>query len=112
MWVAIAYDPGDGRYISEGWWKLNACGGCANLGTYSLLNVWYYAHNRGSSRVVEGDDLFCTNSPEAFRIDNQAACRLRPDLWDTKGFRSVVLRGANFTSNIRGSAGNGAVCID
>lgn len=112
MWVAIAYDPGNGRHISEGWWKLNACGGCADLGSYNLRNVWYHAHNRNSSRVVAGDDLFCTNSPEAFTIDNQAVCHLRPGEWDTKGFRSVILRGENFTSNITGSAANGGVCID
>jgi uncharacterized membrane protein len=25
MWVAIAYDPGNGRHVSRGWWRLNAC---------------------------------------------------------------------------------------
>ncbi len=112
MWVAIAYDPGNGRHVSEGWWKLNSCGGCASLGSYDVRNVWYHAHNKGSSRVIEGNDLFCTSSPKAFRIGNQAACHRRPTSLDTTGFRSVVLSGTNFTSNIRGRAANGAVCID
>ena len=111
MWVAIAYDPGNGRHVSEGWWKLNSCGGCASLGSYDVRNVWYYAHNKGSSSVIEGNDTFCTNPRDAFTLGNQAACRRRPHL-EVKGFRSVVLRGTNFTSNIRGRAANGAVCID
>jgi uncharacterized membrane protein len=113
MWVAIAYDPGNGRHVSRGWWRLNACGGCATIGNYNVLGVWYHAHNRDRSRRVEGDDLFCTSSPMAFNLDNQAACRVPTNRsLAFLGFRSVVLRGSTFTSSITGRAANGSMCID
>jgi len=109
MWVAIAFDPGNGRHVSQGWWKLAPCGGCASVGSYSVRGVWYHAHNQGSSRVVEGNDRFCTNSGR-FRITNQVACRRAGAA--VRGFTSVALTGSTHTSNINGRAANGRVCID
>ena len=112
MWAAIAFDSGGGKYVSQGWWKLAACGGCASVGSFNLRGVWYRAHNQNSTRLIEGNDLFCT-AQSAFRIDTQQACHMPGEhSLSAEGFRPVTLSAKTFTSNIDGSADSGAVCFD
>jgi uncharacterized membrane protein len=113
MWVAIAYDRGDGVYYSEGWWKLAGCGGCKGMGNYALKQVWYRAESRGGSRVVEGDTLFCVHDTNSFKIDSHRTCGIgKRSQMVKRGFTAVTLTARNFTSNITGRSASGRVCID
>jgi len=114
MYVAIAYDKGDGVKISQGWWKLRGCGGCKSFGDFKIKGVWYRAENRSGGRLIEGNDLFCVHESNAFKLDTGHSCGLggKSKSLSRKGFRFVTLSAKNFTSNIEGKSDSGKVCID
>src|SRR5437879_4942628 len=62
--VAVAYVNPRGGFISEGWWKVGACGGCKlvvlSTETSDPHNVFYHAH--GGGNVWEGESRFCTKN--------------------------------------------------
>lgn len=118
MSVAIAYDPGNGHHVSQGWYKLRACGGCKNFGDFKIKGVWYRAESKTGARVVEGDDLFCVHTSTAFKLgrpNDRGECSVKSGPGAKllkKRFKFVRLKTKNFTSNIIGKGAKGQVCID
>lgn len=106
--VAVAYVNPAGGFISEGWWTLNACGGCARVvlrsETSDPNHVFFRAESDGVR--VEGNSRFCVGrSP--FRMNGRGQCR------DVRGFRQAAVDlDRNFTTNINPPGGAGRRCID
>ena len=115
--VSVAYDPGNGQYVSKGYYKLAACGGCAGIGTFAVRGVWYRATTQNGTPRIEGDDLFCVHLTTRFQLGRpnaQGKCSVSTSPNSplvVRGFRAVTLTGAAHTSNIVGGV-NGRVCID
>ncbi len=109
MRVAIAYVNPAGGFISEGWWTLRSCGGCATVllreETSDPRNVFYRAEGRDGS-LIEGTSQFCVGrSP--FKMNGQGNCN------DRRGFlHKEIDLDRGWTSNITGRSGSGSVCID
>ena len=108
-YVAIAYvNPQDVGFISKGWWKVRACGGCStvlSMGTTSdPRNVFYRAEFDDGS-VIEGDSMFCASESE-FRKRSTARCS------DRRAFLHKEINLENWTTNLVGRSASGRQCID
>jgi uncharacterized membrane protein len=106
MRVAIAYVNPRGGFISEGWWTVRACGGCATVlqtkDTSDHRNVFYHAEGGG---VIEGSSVFCVgNSP--FKLNGKGSCAVK------KRFLHKEINLRSHTTNITGRSASGRVCID
>jgi uncharacterized membrane protein len=116
--VAIAYDPGNGRHVSKGWFVLKACGGCRDFGNFSVTGVWYRAEGANYEPRIEGNDIFCLHKTNAFSLgapNREGRCSVSRNPNSpvvARGFRAVRLTAQNFTTNITGKAPSGRVCID
>ena len=108
--VAIAYINNQG-YISEGWWRLNACGECNTVlssgETSDPYNVFYRAELAGGNDpVIDGDSYFCV-STGAFTMLGKGDCS------DKRAFRHKEIDiSGNYTTNITGRSASGRVCYD
>jgi uncharacterized membrane protein len=107
--VAIAYvNPRGGGFLSEGWWELRPCGGCATVLQASTTsdpdNVFLRVEGPGG--VIEGSSIFCVGKTP-FTTFGKGRCA------DKRAFehKQINIRG-NFTTNIRGRSASGRVCID
>lgn len=113
--VAIVYSAGDARnYISKGWWKLRACGGCAVVYNGNLPIRGTFLRGEGAKGAVwEGDNLFCT-SESRFEIPNanadEATCRHRGH--DMKAFELHVIKSEDFTTTLSNTRPGAVRCID
>src|SRR5262245_17924321 len=79
--VAIAYAiPGSFRVLSEGWWTLRGCGGCAVVlkksDTSDPKTVFLRAENSKGQAVVEGRTQFCV-ARHRFTIKGNDNCKGR-----------------------------------
>src|SRR5215468_10982842 len=64
MTVAIAYSNSFGQIITEGWWTIRACGGCATVvgaekarALPDKRNAYLYAHV-GNTPTIHGAESF------------------------------------------------------
>ena len=112
--AVIAYNLGDGRqYITQGWWRLGACGGCKTVlsGNIPLKGVFLRAE--GASSNVEGNNLFCVKRTP-FEMPNanasESSCRARGG--EELAFSMQTITAARFTTTLHGAPGNKAHCID
>lgn len=110
--VSIAYvNPGSrGGFISEGWWKLRACGGCAMVlkrdETSDPRNVFLHVENTDGVVVTSGNSRMCTASFKHTIVGNDNCVKRGfKDGW-YKHLDSVNLD-KRHTTNIRGPG-----CID
>lgn len=114
MDIAIAYvNPGSrGGFISEGWWGLNACGGCATVlmrhETSDPRNVFLYAHNKGNA-IVTGSSRMCRMNPKHTIIGNDRC--VQRGFQDGYYQRISVNMDKRWTTNITPSPGTPG-CID
>ncbi|MFL5279973.1 MAG: DUF1036 domain-containing protein [Rhodopila sp.] len=73
MSVAIAYvDSAHGGFISQGWWQLRECGGCATVmssGQTGDPNVFFRAEGSEGTEF-SGGDHFCVSGSEPFKYRN------------------------------------------
>jgi uncharacterized membrane protein len=106
MVISIAYVDPRGGFLSEGSWRLRACGGCATVlqrnQTSDPNNVFFRADGLDGF-LIDGNDAFCVgNSP--FKLSGKGHCQ-------KKGFRHVnVNLDKNWTTNITGSSSSGRKC--
>lgn len=110
--VAIAYLDKQNRWVSEGWWNLQRCGGCArvmDLSQTDAADQFYRAISSSGLERVSGGDRFCV-SPQRFTVPNRGQC---PAGFSAAGFRRVKVEYSdrNHTSNINPAPG-GPVCMD
>jgi uncharacterized membrane protein len=111
VYVAIAYDRGDGTYVSQGWWKLNPCGGAKIVhgGRFPVSGAFLYAENADRSMVWTGDTLFCVTD-DKFMISRGGNCERRG--YRTAAFRLHNITSDSFTTTLNGRASSGSVCFD
>ncbi|MGH6795011.1 MAG: DUF1036 domain-containing protein [Methylocella sp.] len=60
------------EFLSEGWWPLNACGGCAKVllqkDTSNYVEAYLHAEIDGGPEFIGGPYKFCVNTTEPFKI--------------------------------------------
>ena len=64
--MAIAYFGKGEKFVSEGWWALQPCGGCTQVMNHSKtdrLNVYYRAVSAGGDQRIGGDTNFLRDFP-------------------------------------------------
>ena len=114
--VAIAYHDGANGWMTEGWWELGSCGGCASVMDHSKTdgtNVFLRAVTPTGLGRLEGAARFCVSDhakgapPWTGRSGKSCGKG-----YVSAGFsKHVVDTDKNFTTNIRGKVA-GKVCID
>jgi uncharacterized membrane protein len=113
--VAIVYDLGDARqYISKGWWRVLANGGCRVVYNGNLPRTGVFLRGEGAQGSVwAGDNLFCT-SQARFEIPhanvNERTCRARGQ--DMKAFGLHTITSDNFTTTLRSNTQSRSHRID
>ena len=69
--VAIAYNGAGGEFVSQGWWSLNACGGCAQVLTQQQTTRYdqvYLRAEAGGTEALGGQYPYCVDaSPFKYR---------------------------------------------
>lgn len=113
MDVAVAYVNPAGGFISEGWWTLQYCGGCATVmrSTETSDHADLFFHARGKGRVMDGETRFCTKGG-AFKIGDHANCQERGlTATSFQHTTSKVTAGGTHTTLLTGNV-PGRVCID
>jgi hypothetical protein len=115
--VAIAYFHTSEQWLSEGWWTLRACGGCArvmDLAKTDRVNQFFRAVTPNGVERVGGDRRFCVSSHAkgAPPWTGRSGAKCGGD-YVSAGFRlqKVEFSDENFTTNITGKV-SGKVCID
>jgi uncharacterized membrane protein len=108
--VAAAWVNPRGGFISEGWWKIRACGGCETVVLSSETSDPhnYFFHGHGGGLRWEGRDRFCTTA-RRFKIVGHQNCAGRG--FNVTGFRHVTSTSGNVTQTLSGRSRSG-VCID
>ena len=112
--AVVVYPIGDGRqYASQGWWRLNACGGCATVFSGSLPVKGVFLRAEGASGNVEGANLFCAKRT-AFRMPNanvdERTCRSLGG--ELMAFTMHTISAARFTTTLSGAPNSRTHCID
>jgi uncharacterized membrane protein len=113
--VAIVYSMNDaGHYISKGWWRVPACGGCKVVYSGDLpIKGTFLRGESEKGAVWEGENLFCT-SQSRFEIANanvsEKTCKARGQ--DMKAFQMHTIKNDNFTTTLRDSRPGARHCID
>jgi uncharacterized membrane protein len=113
--LAIAYSNSFGQIVTEGWWEVGACGGCAIVIGRDLAcqlpdksNAYLHADLVGNEvTVIRGTENFCV-SKERFKINSSASpgCTIR------QSFRSESINlNRDWTTNITGKGRSGNVCF-
>lgn len=114
--VAIAYHDGANGWLTEGWWSLNACGGCTRVMKHSQTdgtNVFFRAVTPKGDERVGGSTRFCVSS----HASGAPPWTGRSGKTCGKGYVSggfskhVVDTEKDFTSKITGKVA-GKTCID
>jgi uncharacterized membrane protein len=117
--VAIGYLHTSGQWLSEGWWTIRSCGGCAqvmNLAKTDQVRQYFRAETTGGSERVGGSTRFCVSNRSSgqppFTVGRASQCRGN---YVSVGFRAQDVEWAdrNFKTNINPQPGSGGrVCID
>ena len=114
--LAIAYSNSFGQIVTQGWWEVGPCGGCATVIGSNLAgqlpdksNAYLHADVVGSDvTVIQGTENFCV-SKQRFTINSSASpgCPVR------QSFRSEPINlNRDWTTNIAGRGRSGNVCLD
>jgi len=106
MVVSIAYIDPSGGFLSEGSWRLRACGGCVTVlqrtQTSDPNNVFFRAHGLDGF-LIDGDHEFCVGE-SPYKLSNTNRCQ-------KKGFRQIrVNLDKSWTTNITGKSSSGRRC--
>jgi len=113
--IAIGYPAVSAQILTEGWWTIGGCGGCAIVMDARTANqlpdkttTYLRAEFNDGSGSVEGDENFCVDA-NAFHINSTAS----PGCNDMRSFRTQQVNlNKNHTTNITGRGRSGQVCID
>jgi uncharacterized membrane protein len=108
--VAIARGAANG-YVSEGWWKIGACGCKTVLSGDVPVTGAFLRGVSSSGRVFAGETLMCVRRGGPFTLANAESerhCRGGDRCFETFGFHS--LKKPRFTTNLTGAGGGR--CID
>ena len=114
--VAIAYHDGPNGWLTEGWWGLNPCGGCARVMNHSQTdgtNVFLSAVTRDGSARVDGEARFCVSdhAKGAPPWTGRSGKTCGPG-YVSRGFaKQVIDTEKDFTTNVRGNTSS-ARCVD
>jgi uncharacterized membrane protein len=122
LYVAIAYLHTSNQWLSQGWWSLRACGGCANvmdLSNTDRVNQYFRAVTPAGVERIGGGNRFCVSSrglgaPGApFTGRSGPDCGKRGGGYLLAGFRlqAVEYSDRNFKTDITGTV-PGKRCID
>lgn len=111
--VAVGYSNSFGQILTNGWWTVQACGGCATVVGSDLANqlpdkrnAYLHAH-AGGADVIEGDENFCVSGNE-FSLNSSAS----PHCGSRRSFRQVPIDlNKAWTTNITGRSVSGRVCF-
>jgi uncharacterized membrane protein len=109
--IGIAYvNPGSGGgFISEGWWTINRCHGCATVllrhETSDPRNVFLFAEDKNGTSWVSGDSRMCNISAK-HKIVGNGNCGKR-GLKEGHYKHTLVDLDKQWTTNIDGKG-----CID
>jgi uncharacterized membrane protein len=110
--AVIAYSDGR-QYISKGWWRLGACGGCKTVLSGNIPIKGVFLRAEGASSTVEGTELFCAKRT-AFEMPNanadDRACRARGG--EQMAFSLHKLTSGRFTTTLHGAPNSRTHCID
>ncbi len=106
MLISIAYVDPRGGFLSEGSWRLRACGGCQTVlqrnQTSDPQNVFFRADGFDGF-LIDGDDNFCVGE-SPFKLSSRNRCQ-------RKGFRQVQVNlDKNWTTRITGKSSSGRRC--
>jgi len=111
--VAIGYLDRSDRWTSEGWWTLNACGGCKMVMERSKTNnrtVYFRAETMNGVQRNFGPTMFCTSN-RAYTIRDTRDCERRG--YSRAGFMEANMKGGGkYTTDILPPPGPGPRCID
>jgi len=108
--VAIARGAANG-YVSEGWWKIGACGCAVVLSGNVPVTGAFLRGVSASGRVFAGESLMCVKRRGPFELahaESERQCRGGDRSFENFGLHS--LNKPRFTTNLTGSGG--ARCID
>ena len=115
--VAIAYLHTSDQWLSEGWWTVKACGGCAqvmNLSKTDRVNQFFRAVTPVGEERVGGSHRFCVSSHAkgAPPWTGRSGPRCGGD-YVSAGFalQAVESQDRNFTTNINPAPGAGRRCF-
>lgn len=113
--ASIVFDAGQG-YVSTGWYKIGACGGCATVyhGMPKLRDVFFHAESLDRMMKWGDDYSFCVAS-EKFSFSGPTVLHCaRPRSADVRmeDFHLEKLTGNEFTTNLTGKDPSGKVCIN
>jgi uncharacterized membrane protein len=106
--VAIVYSLGDARnYISKGWWKVPANGGCRVVFSGNLPIIGTYLRGEGvGGEIWEGSDLFCTVQSR-FEIPNanldEKGCMAKGAR--LKAYQMHIIKAQHFTTTLNSGGG-------
>lgn len=108
--VAIAYASNRGGHIvTEGWWKIRSCGGCATVlradETADTSTTYLHAKTDRGGVYVGGDENFCT-SRSKFKYKSTPGCAEKSSFQQTK-----VNLNRQWRTNITGKSSNGGRCV-
>jgi hypothetical protein len=117
MQVAIAYLHTSNQWLSEGWWTVHACGGCArvmDLSKTDRVNQFFRAVTPNGSERVGGSSRFCVSSHAkgAPPWTGRSGPRCGGD-YISAGFKlqAIEYSDRDFKTNITGAVA-GRRCID
>ena len=115
--VAIAYFHTSNQWLSEGWWTVHACGGCArvmDLSKTDRVNQFFRAVTPNGSERVGGSSRFCVSSHAkgAPPWTGRSGPRCGGD-YISAGFKlqAIEYSDRDFKTNITGAVA-GRRCID
>lgn len=117
--VAIGYFHTSGQWLSEGWWTVRSCGGCAqvmNLAKTDRVRQFVRAETTSGLERVGGNTRFCVSDRASgqppFTVRNSSRCRGN---YVSVGFapEDVEWADRNFKTNINPPPNAGGTrCID
>jgi len=117
--VAIGYFHTSGQWLSEGWWTVRSCGGCArvmDLAKTDRVRQYVRAETVGGSERLGGRTRFCVSNRASgqppFTVRSGSRCNGN---YVSVGFSAQDVEWAdrNFTTNINSPPRSGGrVCID
>lgn len=115
--IAIAYHDGANGWLTEGWWTLRQCGGCAYVMPHSKTdgtNVFLHATTRGGALRVGGEGRFCVSDPAkgAPPWTGRSGKTCGAGYVSATFQKHVVDTDKKYTTNITGNASGGRRCID
>jgi uncharacterized membrane protein len=113
--TSIVFDDGQG-YVSTGWYKIRACGGCATVyhGMPKLRGAFFHGESEDGVMKWGGTYSFCVMT-NRFSLGPRWATDCggqRGGGYRMEDFSLQKLTGNDFTTNLTGKDRSGKMCID